>query len=125
LSRAVGVVGAYTGGALLRRQPSPTKPRLDIPGVLLAPVAVFCLVYGFSNAGTHGWSASTRLIGRQAVTEPALAHGYDTAFWWLAGIFAGGAVICGVLLRNGPLTADRTPSHAAGNPGQGEIAGIR
>src|SRR5580658_9301265 len=48
---------AFTGGALLRRrQPSPTRPRLDIPGVLLSSGAVFCLVYGFSNAATHGWS---------------------------------------------------------------------
>src|SRR5580693_230829 len=42
---------------LLRREPSQVKPRLDIPGVLLASGAVFCLVYGFSNAGTHGWGA--------------------------------------------------------------------
>jgi EmrB/QacA subfamily drug resistance transporter len=48
---------AFTGGAvLLRRQPSQTRPRLDIPGVLLVSSAVFCLVYGFSNAGTHGWA---------------------------------------------------------------------
>jgi hypothetical protein len=33
--------------------------------------------------------ASARLIGRQALTGLALAHGYDTAFWWTAGIFAG------------------------------------
>jgi EmrB/QacA subfamily drug resistance transporter len=69
--------------------------------------------------------ASAQHIGRQAVAGLALAHGYDTAFWWIAGIFAGGAVICGALLRSGPLTADRIPSPAAGNPGQGEIAGIR
>ena len=69
--------------------------------------------------------ASAQHIGRQAVAGLALAHGYDTAFWWIAGIFAGGAVVCGALLRNGPLTADRTPSPAAGSPGQGEIAGIR
>ena len=48
---------AFTGGALLlRRQPSPARPRLDIPGVLLVSGAVFCLVYGFSNAATHGWA---------------------------------------------------------------------
>ncbi len=47
---------AFTGGALLlRRQPSRIGPRLDIPGVLLVSSAVFCLVYGFSNAATHGW----------------------------------------------------------------------
>src|ERR1700685_2653582 len=49
-------VVAFTGGALLlQHQPSQTKPRLDTPGVLLASGAVFCLVYGFSNAATHGW----------------------------------------------------------------------
>jgi EmrB/QacA subfamily drug resistance transporter len=47
---------AFTGGALLlHRQPSPAKPRLDIPGVLLVSSGVFCLVYGFSNAATHNW----------------------------------------------------------------------
>jgi hypothetical protein len=25
-------------------------------------------------------------------------------FWWCAGIFAAGAIICGALLRPGPLT---------------------
>ena len=32
----------------------------------------------------------------------ALVHGYVTAFWWAAAIFAAGAVICGALLRRGP-----------------------
>src|SRR5712671_2972156 len=49
---------AFTGGALLlKRQPSPVKPRLDIPGVLLVSGALFCLVYGFSNAAAHSWHA--------------------------------------------------------------------
>jgi EmrB/QacA subfamily drug resistance transporter len=30
---------------------------LDIPGVLSASGGLFCLVYGLSNAQTHGWSA--------------------------------------------------------------------
>src|SRR5690348_14500837 len=47
---------AFAGGALLlTRQPSPAKPRLDIPGALLACGGMFCLVYGFSNAGTRNW----------------------------------------------------------------------
>ena len=46
---------------------------------------------------------SARLIGRPALLGQALAHGYDTAFWWVAGIFAGGAIIGGLLLRRGPL----------------------
>jgi EmrB/QacA subfamily drug resistance transporter len=47
--------------------------------------------------------ASARVIGRQALTGLALAHGYDTAFWWIAGILAGGAIVGGVLFRRGPL----------------------
>ena len=46
--------------------------------------------------------AAARLAGRGR-TGLALAHGYDTAFWWTAGIFAAGAAIGGVLLRHGPL----------------------
>ena len=48
---------AFTGGLLLlKRQPSPVKPRLDVPGALLVSSAVFCLVYGFSNTATHHWA---------------------------------------------------------------------
>jgi EmrB/QacA subfamily drug resistance transporter len=31
----------------------------------------------------------------------AAVHGYTTAFWWAAAIFAAGAVVCGLLLRPG------------------------
>jgi EmrB/QacA subfamily drug resistance transporter len=34
----------------------------------------------------------------------AAIHSYTTVFWWCAGIFVAGAVICGALLRGGPLT---------------------
>jgi hypothetical protein len=56
--------------------------------------------------------ASARIIGRQALTGLALAHGYDTAFWWTAGIFAAGAVIGGALFRRGPLVPTARPSRA-------------
>ena len=56
--------------------------------------------------------AVARLIGRHALTGLALAHGYDTAFWWTAGIFATGAVIAGALLRRGPLRSVSTPTAA-------------
>ena len=58
--------------------------------------------------------AAARIIGRQALAGLALAHGYDTAFWSIAGIFAGGAVVGGVLLRRGPLGQKRTPFPASG-----------
>ena len=56
--------------------------------------------------------AAARLIGRQALTGLALAHGYDTGFWWIAGIFACGAVAGGLLLRHGPLDQQRTQPQA-------------
>jgi EmrB/QacA subfamily drug resistance transporter len=59
--------------------------------------------------------ASARLIGRQALAGLALAHGYDTAFWWIAGIFAGGAIVGGLLLRRGPL--HRTDAQAQQDAG--------
>jgi EmrB/QacA subfamily drug resistance transporter len=58
--------------------------------------------------------AAARVVGRHALTGLALAHGYDTAFWWTAVIFAVGAVVGGVLLRRGPLSQTRAPSPAPG-----------
>ena len=39
----------------------------------------------------------------RALQAAAAVHGYTTAFWWTAGIFAAGAIVCGTLLRRGPL----------------------
>jgi EmrB/QacA subfamily drug resistance transporter len=53
--------------------------------------------------------ASARLIGRQALAGLALAHGYDTAFWWTAGILAGGSIVAAILFRPGPLFSRNAP----------------
>ncbi len=50
----LAVAGAAT---LLRRQPARSRSRLDLPGVALVSAAMFSLVYGFSNAASHGWHA--------------------------------------------------------------------
>jgi len=54
--------------------------------------------------------AAAALIGRPALAALALAHGYDTAFWWITGIFAGGAIVSGVLFRRGPLQPGNDPA---------------
>jgi len=58
--------------------------------------------------------ASARVIGRPALTGLALAHGYDTAFWWTAGILVAGAIVAGLLFRPGPLYRrdDQSPQDA-------------
>jgi EmrB/QacA subfamily drug resistance transporter len=47
---------------------------------------------------SHGQPASL-------VQAQGLVHGYTTVFWWCFGIFLGGAVIVGALMRRGPLQA--------------------
>jgi EmrB/QacA subfamily drug resistance transporter len=45
---------------------SAAKPRLDIPGTITASAGLFGLVYGFSNAETHGWGAPLTIVGLAA-----------------------------------------------------------
>jgi EmrB/QacA subfamily drug resistance transporter len=49
---------------------------------------------------------ASHLHGRPAsqLVHLAQVHSYITVFWWCAAIFAAGTVICGALLRPGPLT---------------------
>jgi EmrB/QacA subfamily drug resistance transporter len=47
--------------------------------------------------------ALARTVGPVALRGLALAHGYDTAFSWTAGILAFGAVVAFSLFRFGPL----------------------
>jgi hypothetical protein len=53
-----------------------------------------------SYAAAH---AATFHGPHRALQAASLVHGYTTVFWWCAAIFAGGAVICGSLMRRGPL----------------------
>jgi EmrB/QacA subfamily drug resistance transporter len=57
-----------------------------------------------SYVASHVTAHSTRAVVK-AVTASALVHGYITAFWWCAGIFGFGAIVCGSLMRRGPLQA--------------------
>ena len=65
---------------------------------------------------------------RSALQASAAVHGYTTAYWWTAGFFAGGAIICGSLFRRGPLAAQAataTTTQAAPTvavAGQGDAA---
>ncbi len=64
---------------------------------------------GTALLNTIAASAATSYLashphGRPTLVHLALLHSYTTVFWWCAVIFAVGAVICGALLRRGPLT---------------------
>jgi hypothetical protein len=47
---------------LLVNQSDPDRPRIDIPGVLTWSAGLFALVFGFSNAATHGWGATATVV---------------------------------------------------------------
>ena len=49
-------------------------------------------------------AASSYVVGKApsaGLAAQAAVHGYVAAFWWSAGIFAVGAIVCGLLLRGG------------------------
>src|SRR5215472_465940 len=62
-------------------------------------------------ANTSGQPAPAASAAWSPWSGLALAPGYDTAFWWTAGIFVRGAVIVGALLRPGPPGKQGTPRH--------------
>ncbi|MFI1098729.1 MFS transporter [Streptomyces sp. NPDC020917] len=71
---------------------------------------------GLALLNSIATSATTRYVehhvqGRPtpALIHQATIHGYTTVFWWCAGIFAFGAVVCGSLLRRGPLPTPGAP----------------
>jgi EmrB/QacA subfamily drug resistance transporter len=51
---AIACAGAFT---LLSQSPDGQRPRLDLPGLGAEVGGIFCIVYGFSNAASHGWHA--------------------------------------------------------------------
>ena len=54
----LAVPAAIAALRLLGEETAPAvRPRIDIPGTLTASAGLFGLVYGFSNAETHGWGA--------------------------------------------------------------------
>ena len=71
-----------------------------------------------SRATAPGGRPSAGLLGL------ALVHGYTTAFWWAAGIFAGGAVVAGTLYRPGPLARQEVRQQAAAPEGAVQVRAV-
>jgi hypothetical protein len=49
---------------------SPHRTKIDVAGVLTATSGLLALVYGFANAETHSWSASTTIIAIAPAAAP-------------------------------------------------------
>ena len=57
LNLGFAIPAAIAGGRLLVNMRPAERPRIDVPGVLVATSGLFALVYGFSNAEMDSWSA--------------------------------------------------------------------
>jgi EmrB/QacA subfamily drug resistance transporter len=55
---------------LLVNHSDPDRARIDIPGVLTWSLGLFALVFGFSNAETHGWGATATVVA--LIASPVL-----------------------------------------------------
>ncbi|MFZ0973567.1 MAG: MFS transporter [Solirubrobacteraceae bacterium] len=55
---------------LLVNHSDPDRARIDIPGVLTWTLGLFALVFGFSNAETHGWGATATVVA--LIASPVL-----------------------------------------------------
>jgi hypothetical protein len=47
---------------LLVNHSDPARTGIDVPGLLTASAGLFALVYGFSNAETHSWTATATIV---------------------------------------------------------------
>ncbi len=47
---------------LLVNHSAPERDPIDIPGILTSALGLFALVYGFSNAETHSWTATATIV---------------------------------------------------------------
>jgi EmrB/QacA subfamily drug resistance transporter len=65
----IAVPTTLIGLRLLVNHGAPRDP-IDIPGVLSSALGLFALVYGFSNAETHSWSATATIVA--LVASPVL-----------------------------------------------------
>jgi EmrB/QacA subfamily drug resistance transporter len=82
-------------------------------GVASASVNTFQQIGGsIGTAVLSAFAASatadymTGRTGSEATAQLAAVHGYTTVFWWAAGIFLAGAIICGALFRRGPVAVN-------------------
>ena len=70
---------------------------------------------GTALLSTLAGSAVSSYVADRATSSPdvlaaAAVHGYTTAFWWSAAIFAFGAIVSSIVLRSGAMQTATVPS---------------
>jgi EmrB/QacA subfamily drug resistance transporter len=57
----IAIIAAFAASRVVRESRAPSNAGYDLPGAAAVTGGLFLLVYGFTIAGTHGWSASLTL----------------------------------------------------------------
>ena len=72
-----GALAIYFGNRLLRETPRLAGGRLDVVGLVLATPGIASVIFGFTQASTHGWGSARALL-------PLIAGGALVAafVWW-------------------------------------------
>jgi EmrB/QacA subfamily drug resistance transporter len=63
---AIAVPTAIFAVRIIQNERQAHRPRIDLPGTLLASGGLFGLVYGFSSAETSSWSSATTIVSLAA-----------------------------------------------------------
>ncbi len=66
----IAVPTTFVALRLLVNHRAPVREPIDIPGVLTSALGLFALVFGFSNAETHSWTAPATIVA--LVASPVL-----------------------------------------------------
>ena len=53
----IALLAAFAAGRFIKESQAESRTGYDIPGAVSVTAGLFLLVYGFTTAGTHGWSA--------------------------------------------------------------------
>src|SRR6201994_3741373 len=69
----IAIPTALVSLRLLVNHVDQSDPKIDIPGVLAGSIGLFALVYGFSNAETQSWTATTTIVAFVACVVLLLA----------------------------------------------------
>jgi MFS family permease len=66
----IAIPTTFVAMRLLVNHRAPEREPIDIPGVLTSALGLFALVFGFSNAETHGWGATATVVA--LIASPVL-----------------------------------------------------
>lgn len=100
----IGLATLVTAWIFVRDSRSPTAPRLDLVGMVLAIAGVLMLVYPLTEGRTLGWPAWTfGLMAGSAVVLAVLA-----VYQWQRGRTVGSPLIVLSLFRNRPFSSGLT-----------------